>query len=217
MAISLVNYTTGNAGTMGYATYTLNGTTSTTGTTVITTYADTSTGQLWYTAGDRWLPAPDWTVYPVYPAYAPLRAAAPAPAPVPADVAARQAQFAARLREQEAARSGAAATARATARALLEDWLTPAQRGTLARGHIDVTGSAGGRYRIRTNGGQAGNVDLLDARGRVLLSYCAHPGRRVPAEDGFLAQLLHLETDEPGFVQVANIDRDYRPRLLAAA
>jgi hypothetical protein len=214
MAITLLDYTSAATGTMGYATFTLTGMTTemttTTGTTVITSYADTTTGQLWYTAGDKWIQAP---AYPVaHPYVARPRRAAPDP-----DAAARQARFAAELRERDRARSLAAATARATARALLEDWLTPAQRATLDRGHIDVTGSAGGRYRIRTGGGQAGNVDLLDARGRVLLSYCAHPGARVPHEDGFLAQLLHLETDEPGFVAVANIDRDYRPRLLAAA
>lgn len=76
-----------------------------------------------------------------------------------------------------------------------------------------VRGSAGGEYRIRTTS-HAMNVtrswtDESGARRRQRL--CAHPRMWVdsgdlPIEDAFVAQLLMLRYDEPGFLQIANVE-----------
>ena len=58
------------------------------------------------------------------------------------------------------------------------------------------------RYRIRR--GWSGNVELLDKDGKVKHRYCAHPSEFVPHCDNMLAQKLYLETNEEGFLRVAN-------------
>lgn len=77
-----------------------------------------------------------------------------------------------------------------------------------ARGHVIITGSAGGRYQIRR--GYSGNVSELSPGGRVIRRYCAHPPMhtrtgRLPEGDAMTTQLLKLLTDEPGFIEIANV------------
>jgi hypothetical protein len=93
--------------------------------------------------------------------------------------------------------------AEARARALLLSLLTEDARATFAdTGVIHVVGSAGGRYRIER--GYSGNIH---GGGR---EYCAHPrmtspeGDRMPMEDAMIAQMLMIQTDEPGFLEIAN-------------
>lgn len=92
---------------------------------------------------------------------------------------------------------GAAALARAEL--LLSSALTSEQQGTRREhGYFDVSGSAGGRWRIWNNG-QSGNVqDLASGMG-----YCAHPPDYMPVPDAHLAQMLALVTDEAEFRKVA--------------
>lgn len=80
-------------------------------------------------------------------------------------------------------------------------------------GWFVVQGSAGGWYRIRRDG-QAGNVDELDEAGQRTATWCCHPPGRLPDADAHAAQLLHLQTDEPGFRRTGN--RTPRRRLAAA-
>lgn len=73
------------------------------------------------------------------------------------------------------------------------------------RGFFEVTGSRGGRWRIRSNG-QAGNVDLMPEIGDVRdASFCCHPPDGLPAADAHLAQMLQLVSDEDGFRRTANV------------
>lgn len=89
----------------------------------------------------------------------------------------------------------------ARSRALLERTLTPEQsRDLLVRGYFHVQGKRFG-YRIRE--GHSGNVDALDAAGRVVSRFCAYPLGRVPVYDVMLAQKLWLETDENMFLKKA--------------
>lgn len=95
---------------------------------------------------------------------------------------------------------------RAAARAerLLLSFLTPEQaRSYVADGFFLVTGSAGGRWRIRREG-YMGNVDLLDEDGRQVAWYCIHPPGSLPDADAHLAQMLHLVTDEESFRAIGN-------------
>lgn len=111
-----------------------------------------------------------------------------------------------------------AAMARVTERAetLLLGLLDPVQAASYAeRGWFEVTGSAGGRFRINRRG-QAGNIDELPADGDYrIASYCIHPSGGFPDADAHVAQFLRLVTDEPGFRRVAN--RTPRRRLPVAA
>lgn len=98
------------------------------------------------------------------------------------------------------------AQARAKAEELLLSLLAPEQQRTYAEhGWFEVRGSRGGRWRIR-NRGQAGNVDLMPEIGEEReATYCAHPPERLPDADAYVAQMLHLVTDEDGFKKVANL------------
>lgn len=60
-------------------------------------------------------------------------------------------------------------------------------------------------YRIKR--GIAGNVELLDAKGKPISRYCIHPAQTVPPEDNMLAQKLLLEADEKAFLKEANMTR----------
>ena len=101
-----------------------------------------------------------------------------------------------------------AATERAEA--LLLEWLTPAQAADhRRRRRFDVVSDQGNRWRIRTDYGHSGNVELVDASGGTLAVYCAHPDG-VPSPDAWLAQALTLETCEAEFLAAANIHHDYR-------
>lgn len=91
-------------------------------------------------------------------------------------------------------------TASQRAHELLLSMLTQEQKVTyLTDNYFDVRGSAGGQYRI-WNRGPSGNVESLDHH--VFL--CAHPPGNLPHPDVYLAQLLALATDEPGFRAIAN-------------
>lgn len=99
--------------------------------------------------------------------------------------------------------------ARQRAKETLLALLDPANRELLQqREYIQVTGSAGGEYRVSTDHYE-GNVTLQSADGDIRL--CAHPrmhdeqGRRIPLYDVVLVQLLMLTTDEPRFLDIANV------------
>lgn len=106
-----------------------------------------------------------------------------------------------RVREAADARAGE----------LLLSLLTEEQAATWREhGWFEVRGSRGGRWRIR-NRGQSGNVDLMPEIGEERdASYCAHPPGSLPDPDAYVAQMLHLVTDEDGFKRTANLH--YRRR-----
>jgi hypothetical protein len=71
-------------------------------------------------------------------------------------------------------------------------------------GWFELRGSAGGWWRIR-GAGQAGNVDELEASGgERIASWCCHPPGALPDADAYIAQMLHLAADEPGFRAAGN-------------
>lgn len=118
-----------------------------------------------------------------------------------------------RRQAAEAARRRRAAEARALE--LLLSLLDDQQaRSYQERRWFEVTGSDGGRYRIRRDG-QAGNIEELDAAGELAATWCIHPPGSLPDADAHVAQLLHLQTDEPGFRQTGN--RTPRRHQAAAA
>lgn len=117
-----------------------------------------------------------------------------------------------RTEDRRAARARIAGRAEALLASLLDE---DQFRSYLRHGWFDVTGSAGGRYRINRNG-QAGNVDELAAEGdHRVASLCIHPYGGYPDADAHAAQYLALVTNEPGFRRTAN--RTPRRRLQAAA
>ena len=87
---------------------------------------------------------------------------------------------------------------------LLDQWLTPEQRDSLARhGYFDLVGSNGGRYRLLKENiynirpiGKDGNLNHL--------KLCAVPEGTETLGDQLLAQKIALETDEISVVRVAN-------------
>lgn len=92
------------------------------------------------------------------------------------------------------------------ARKLLVESLNEEQRATFKKNKvIQLRGSEGNTYEIRCIGGISGNISWL-VDGRTQGVYCAHPalrdpeGRRLPKDDLILGQLLHLVTDENGFL-----------------
>lgn len=91
------------------------------------------------------------------------------------------------------------------AREYLIAHLSHGQRGCLKRnGYFTVRAKSGQRYRISV-GALAYNVDALDEKSQVIATYCAVPvGRGLPPSDVYLAQKFWLETDEAGFLRVAN-------------
>jgi hypothetical protein len=130
--------------------------------------------------------------------------------PTPEELAAQKVAEAKRARAQVRARS------------LLDSVLTPEQRQYMERhGYIPVVGSKGRRYHIRTTGGASGNVVLVDDKASVLGRFCAHPTSAhgpIPAEDSFVAQILHLQDDEDDFLGKANLVEGRNPvRGLALA
>lgn len=110
------------------------------------------------------------------------------------------------LGEQERRRR----VAEARAKEMLVRLLTDEQRETFTRsGYIDVTGSAGGNYRINCGTSYSGNIALPRSDGGTKRGmYCAHPSDRgprgwLPLHDMFLGQMLLITTDEPTFLDVA--------------
>lgn len=90
---------------------------------------------------------------------------------------------------------------------LLRTWLTPQQRRDLrTRREFAVTGSAGGRYRLRPATGSVQAVERHKTREFAIgTTFCLHdPENALPAADVTLAHLLMLWTDEPGFLAASN-------------
>jgi hypothetical protein len=112
----------------------------------------------------------------------------------------------------------ARASAQNRGEALLLALLGDEQRSSYReRGSFAVVGSAGGRYLI--NKGVAGNVQWLDDGGQVGGALCAHPDMHeswLPHADVAIAQMLALLTDEPAFLDVANVYSGDPPPMLAA-
>lgn len=153
-------------------------------------------------------------------AYAGVAYVAPIPL-TPEQIATQEAERAASVaRQVESERLASLALVRS--RSLLESMLTPYQRHELERHQrFHVTGSRGRRYCIRAEG-QAGNVDLVDDQQRKMASLCAHPGytedrTRYPNPDAWLTQMLHIETDEDGFLAVANVSAGKLPPAVEEA
>lgn len=108
--------------------------------------------------------------------------------------------------EREAQRAKERDEAAARAKKLLEENLDVEQlKEFSAKGvfHLITHRPDGEKRRYRIERGISRNVRLLDERGNVLRTYCAHPDG-VPTEDVMLAQKLLLETDEDAFLKVAN-------------
>jgi hypothetical protein len=101
--------------------------------------------------------------------------------------------------------------ARARAKSLLLEFLTPEQIEYMDRhGHIPVIGSRGRHYRVTTRNTASGNVSVVDDKGDVKGVFCVHPrlphdGGSLPLEDSWLAQVLHLQSDEDEVLKVANL------------
>jgi hypothetical protein len=95
------------------------------------------------------------------------------------------------------------------ARRLFRSWLTREERRELTRsGHVTVTGSAGGRYRVNIHG-STHRIELHGRRWFRRESYCLHPEMFVPDGDIALAHYLLLRTDEPAFLAQANRHEGY--------
>ena len=104
-----------------------------------------------------------------------------------------------------------AQAARTRARMLLGEFLDDGQKAELERhGRFHITGSKGRRYCIRATG-QQGNVDLLDDKGGVQATLCAHPRGYLPDGDAWLMQMVEIRHDEDNFLRVANVHRGRLP------
>lgn len=116
-----------------------------------------------------------------------------------------RARQAADAETRRSAERAARVTANARAEQLLFSLLSDEQARTFREhGWFEVLGSRGRRWRIR-NRGQAGNVDLMPAAGNERdATFCAHPPDHLPDCDAYVAQMLHLVTDEDDFRRVAN-------------
>lgn len=123
----------------------------------------------------------------------------------------REAQYARDRVRIEAER----ATARDKAEILLRSNLSPKQLEELnQRGHFFVESIAknGERRRYRIDRGRSGNVKQVDAKGEVIKVLCAHPRVDCPDADTMLAQKFWLETNEQGFLGIANVHANYERR-----
>lgn len=114
--------------------------------------------------------------------------------------------------------------AKARARELLQELCTAEQWETYQRdGHIPVKGSNGGDYLITK--GYSGNVIVgtandgyVNGRYTYVQRKCAHPNMtdtvkignlgteyiRLPDEDAMIAQMLRIQADEQGWLEIAN-------------
>jgi hypothetical protein len=123
----------------------------------------------------------------------------------------------ARQREEYDRRRREAQAAQDKARELFLACLTGPQAKEYERkGAIKVTGSAGGRYLITCNS-MTFNVKKLELHkrpGKIRRSWqpvarlCAGPRDTYILHDVLLAQKLSLESDEPSFLRVANVDHN---------
>jgi len=89
------------------------------------------------------------------------------------------------------------------AAALLDSLLDEVQQASLQEEDwFLVMGSSGNVYRLRR--GRIGNIDLVSPEGKILKTFCVHPGIHLPNADDLIAQKLHLETDEESLLKIAN-------------
>ena len=122
--------------------------------------------------------------------------------------------------QRAAAREQQRREANEAAKRLLLSLLSPEnQRRLEARTTIRITGSDGGAYEIETAGGATGNIIRRSAgvdHPRIPGSYrgrlCCHPRLslpegQLPHYDAIASQCLMIESDEPGFLSLANIYR----------
>lgn len=93
---------------------------------------------------------------------------------------------------------------------LLDMILTPEQQAQRREGKIHITGSDGGRWVVdMTYSGVHGNVYEEDAHGCFLGRICIAPhmrvgGRSLPLSDGWVGQILAIQTNEAEFRAVGN-------------
>lgn len=91
------------------------------------------------------------------------------------------------------------------AQELLLSHLTPEQRESVRQNKWFIVegGKSKKKYRIKTNA-VAGNVEELDAAGKVVARYCCHADGSIPFGDQHLTQMLTLAYDEDYFTKRAN-------------
>lgn len=95
-------------------------------------------------------------------------------------------------------------------KALLYSFLSPDQIKELeerGKGFFTLITQSGGKYRINTN--TSYNVKMWDRERRKWIGLCAIPAPRLPIYDIMLTQMLALQTNEAGFLRVANRDTMY--------
>lgn len=106
-----------------------------------------------------------------------------------------------RIAEAQAARRAA----NARAEKLLLANLNPEQREDLVKKNCFFLHLPNGkRYRIDRK--THGNIALIGEGDKIIHTLCAQPPG-IPVDDAILAQKLALETDEAGFLRVANMTR----------
>jgi len=171
-------------------------------------WISTAASTMAYGAGSAILTAQVWAGWNT--AWTETREQAAARSRLTAQLEARQA---ARLAEERTVR----VAVEARAEQLLFSLLSDEQARTFREdGWFEVRGSRGRRWRIRRRG-QAGNVDLMPETGNEReATFCAHPPDRLPDCDAYIAQMLHLVTDEDDFMRVANRHWERPAHRLAA-
>jgi hypothetical protein len=164
------------------------------GATITTTGSTTNLAQGWLDTQTRWIGYENWPSNPR------LREG-PRPQRMDAEAMARAEET---WQRETAEREQRRTAARTRARSLLVAHLDESNRHMLAqRGHIEVDGSDGRRYRIHDRH-TVGNVLRLGGDGAPESRWCAHPNAELPQEDHMLAQMLALMTDAEGFLRLAN-------------
>lgn len=132
----------------------------------------------------------------------------PAPVEVPAVREAREAlerQYHTERKARDDEYAKEIRIAKEKAERLLLSVLDPMQKEELkTKGFFHCKSKTGNRYRIHR--GIAGNVRRVDSTDKEIEKLCAHP-QGVPEGDAMVAQLFHIENDEEGFRQTANITR----------
>jgi hypothetical protein len=108
---------------------------------------------------------------------------------------------------EEPAAAVARGDARARALELLREMLSDAERAEMETERVLTVESKSSkrRYRIRTDAERHGNIEEIDAQGRVVATLCCAPRGSIPVEDALLGQKLALEHDEDAFRKAANI------------
>jgi len=109
----------------------------------------------------------------------------------------------AQRRQQESLAKKQAILSRA--KELLLEHLTQDQRNTFEKNRWFIVKGSKSKteYRIRTDYGIAGNIDVLN-KGQRVATLCCHCRYDIPESDQFLSQKLALMYDEENFLKVAN-------------